>query len=346
MLRHFIVSFVVLLFVSCESNLKYHNFHSLVDLCDKTLDKKPALVFLGIDGCDMCDLFEMKVLSNPEVIDYINKRFTLYKLNVKKHPIFNKLGHLYSFPMFAIVDQSQIKSFLTPARNVQMFLLDLKNFDKRPLDYNIATFTKLDGDPSNIAESIRLTFNAVYHKEKGDLSDKRIMEILEKSVETSPYFYNRFLLAELYEKVDRGADAAQIYRDLSIELSPFDEHVYADDLPILLSRHYQVDISKYAKINFDEKVYDFGEIKKDQPVSHNFLFRNESDQPLLIFSIISSCGCTVADYPKYPILPNQVDTIAVTFNSKNIGTFNKSIFVLSNASEKRVVLNVKGRVSE
>lgn len=346
MLRYYVVSFVVLLFLSCESGLKYNNFHSLADACDKTLDKKPALVFFGIDGCDMCDLFEMKVLSNPEVIDYINERFTFYKLNVKKHPIFNKVGHLYSFPMFAIVDQSQIKSFLIPTRNVQLFLLALKNFDKRPLDYNISQFTHFDGDPKDIAESIRLTFSAVYHKEKGDLSDKGIMEILEKSVKKYPYFYNCFLLAELYEKMDRRADAADIYQDLSMKLSPFDELVYADELPVLLSRHYHVDINKCAKISFDEKVCDFGDIRKDEPVSHNFLFRNESDQPLLIFSIISSCGCTVADYPKYPILPDHVDTIAVTFNSKNIGTFNKFIFVLSNASEKRVILNVKGRVAE
>jgi len=59
----------------------------------------------------------------------------------------------------------------------------------------------------------------------------------------------------------------------------------------------------------------------------------------------ASCGCTVPDWPKDPILPGKTGVIKVTYNTAIIGVFNKSITVYSNAANNPVGLIIKGNVN-
>jgi hypothetical protein len=48
-----------------------------------------------------------------------------------------------------------------------------------------------------------------------------------------------------------------------------------------------------AAFAWDETVYDFGKIKLNEPVAHEFTFTNSGDEPLVIAAVKASCGCTV-----------------------------------------------------
>ncbi len=76
----------------------------------------------------------------------------------------------------------------------------------------------------------------------------------------------------------------------------------------------------------------------------NFTFTNTSMVPLLINSVSTSCGCTVADYPKEPVLPGKTAVISATFNAAAAGPFQKSVLVSTNATEGRSTLILKGEV--
>ncbi|RMD70369.1 MAG: DUF1573 domain-containing protein [Bacteroidetes bacterium] len=76
-----------------------------------------------------------------------------------------------------------------------------------------------------------------------------------------------------------------------------------------------VDTFNVAKIEFEEEIYDFGEVNEGDVVTHVFRFRNTGRQPLIISDARSTCGCTVPEWPKEPIPPGGEGEIVVRFNT-------------------------------
>lgn len=97
-------------------------------------------------------------------------------------------------------------------------------------------------------------------------------------------------------------------------------------------------------ITFEKKTHDFGNVKKGQPVTFEFVFTNTGKQPLLLSEPRSSCGCTVPSWPKEPIMPGQKKSISITFDAEKEGEFSKQVTVLSNAENSPEVLVIKGIV--
>ena len=95
-----------------------------------------------------------------------------------------------------------------------------------------------------------------------------------------------------------------------------------------------------------KETHDFGEIKEiDGPVSCKFEFENTGTQPIIIETIIPSCGCTSPVFSKQPIPPGKKGFIDVVYNPANKGgRFRQQIVVQSNASEPRKAFFVTGTV--
>lgn len=101
-----------------------------------------------------------------------------------------------------------------------------------------------------------------------------------------------------------------------------------------------------AAFKWENTTFDFGKIKHNVPVSHKFTFTNNGDAPLVISSVQASCGCTVTEYSKDPILPGAEGYVNATYNAASIGVFNKTVTVNANTSEGTVQLSIKGVVTE
>ena len=93
----------------------------------------------------------------------------------------------------------------------------------------------------------------------------------------------------------------------------------------------------------DGKFYNFGVQKELKLLTHNFVFENHGDGPLVIDYIETHCSCTQARYPKHPVMPGETDTISVTYEHGvyKSGSFNKSCVIHSNA-EYTLELTVAG----
>lgn len=100
---------------------------------------------------------------------------------------------------------------------------------------------------------------------------------------------------------------------------------------------------KDAVFSWQQTVHDFGKIKKNVPVSYKFSFKNSGNSPLVIASVSASCGCTVTEYSKEPVLPGGEGFVLATYNAANSGAFNKTVTVNAN-TENPVVLVIKGIV--
>jgi len=91
---------------------------------------------------------------------------------------------------------------------------------------------------------------------------------------------------------------------------------------------------KKALGKFKETSWDFGKIRQNDVVFHEFVFVNEGNAPLVIERIATSCGCTAALASEDTIGPGKSGKVKVTFDSRGYsGKIVKYIFVESNDAD-------------
>ena len=88
-----------------------------------------------------------------------------------------------------------------------------------------------------------------------------------------------------------------------------------------------VELVDGPKISFTNTLHDFGSNAQGTPVTHQFVFKNVGNEPLVLQNVKASCGCTTPFWPKEPILPGQESKIDVKYNMARAGNFTKSITV-------------------
>lgn len=102
-----------------------------------------------------------------------------------------------------------------------------------------------------------------------------------------------------------------------------------------------------AYIDLLNNHFDFGEInsKKIPNITIDVKFTNIGQAPLLILKSDVSCGCLSVDYPKEPIMPNQTGKLIIHADLRaQHGTFNKTVFIKSNALNDVTLIRILGSV--
>ncbi len=99
------------------------------------------------------------------------------------------------------------------------------------------------------------------------------------------------------------------------------------------------------EITFENLEHDYGTITQGANGDCVFKFKNTGNEPLILSDVRKSCGCTTPTWSKEPILPGQEGVINVGYNTNNVGTFSKTITVISNATNATVTLIIKGTVN-
>ncbi len=99
-----------------------------------------------------------------------------------------------------------------------------------------------------------------------------------------------------------------------------------------------------ATIEFVEEVLDYGTIEHKSDGVRYFEFKNTGTEPLIISNCKGSCGCTVPQCPKEPILPGETGKIKVKYDTKRTGAFTKNVTVTSNAVTPSKTVKIKGNV--
>ena len=98
-----------------------------------------------------------------------------------------------------------------------------------------------------------------------------------------------------------------------------------------------------AKIELKEKSFNFGTLYTRQKyATHDFLFSNAGDEPLIIKDVRGRCGCTEADWTKHPIPPGDTGHITVLYKTWNTGHFEKEMRIYSNSPKSSI--QIKGTV--
>ena len=102
------------------------------------------------------------------------------------------------------------------------------------------------------------------------------------------------------------------------------------------------------EIQFEKMVHDYGQLVQGVNVEAEFKFKNIGSEPLILFTIQTSCGCVTApSWPREPIMPGQEGVIKVNYNTNTsaLGPIGSVVTVQSNAKTARVALRLTGNVS-
>ena len=99
---------------------------------------------------------------------------------------------------------------------------------------------------------------------------------------------------------------------------------------------------------FDKTVHDFGDVSvTDGPLTCTFTLTNKGKDPISIYEVVSSCGCTDVQWTKGTLGKGESGTISATYkNADGPIAFDKTLTVYISGLKKPVVLRLRGVVHE
>lgn len=99
-----------------------------------------------------------------------------------------------------------------------------------------------------------------------------------------------------------------------------------------------------TEVGLDKAEIDFGTFPMNEVKEGKFLLTNTGKNLLVVYDVITSCGCTKAEYSKNPVRPGEALELTVRYEADEVGIFNKSLTIYSNALGSPHKLWVKGQV--
>lgn len=99
-----------------------------------------------------------------------------------------------------------------------------------------------------------------------------------------------------------------------------------------------------GSLSIKNKSVNIGSIVEGKTISINFEIKNISNKSVNIFSVSTTCGCTIVKYPKKVDAKKHI-FINATFNSKGfIGPVKKELVLITDDSLKYYKMEIIGRV--
>ena len=91
---------------------------------------------------------------------------------------------------------------------------------------------------------------------------------------------------------------------------------------------------------------DFGSFHWNEQKDTVVTLSNKGKKPLVIHDIVTSCGCTVADYDKRPAQPGESVKVKISFKADYPERFNKTVGIYCNTKESPYVVRVMGEAKK
>ncbi len=101
-----------------------------------------------------------------------------------------------------------------------------------------------------------------------------------------------------------------------------------------------------AKLEFELKNYEYGQIVLYSDANRSFEFTNTGNEALIISRISTGDGGSMCTYPREPIAPGGKGIIKFHYDTKRIGPFTKTITVQYNGRQydSKNIIRIKGEV--
>ena len=97
-------------------------------------------------------------------------------------------------------------------------------------------------------------------------------------------------------------------------------------------------------VSLSETEKNFGNMPLNEKREHLFKLVNTGNKPLVVYDVVTSCGCTKAEYSKEPVRPGETLELKVIYNAEDKGYFRKSLRVYCNVEEAPLKFSISGAV--
>lgn len=107
--------------------------------------------------------------------------------------------------------------------------------------------------------------------------------------------------------------------------------------------------TKSVGVIFDKTMYDFGSVVcENKTHSCAFAVENQTDKPLVILSVNTSCSCLKATYSRRPMKIGQKSEITITLDAAKMeeGVFRRVIELQTNAGVFHVMVKGTAKIRE
>jgi Protein of unknown function (DUF1573) len=98
-----------------------------------------------------------------------------------------------------------------------------------------------------------------------------------------------------------------------------------------------------TEVIFSDKIIDLGTIKIGQKKKAIFNIKNVGSNDLYIKEVTPDCHCTIPEWNKKSIPPNESTDITVVVNKDYEGIFQQVVSIECNSRESKHLLVVRGR---
>lgn len=107
-------------------------------------------------------------------------------------------------------------------------------------------------------------------------------------------------------------------------------------------------VENQPDIFFEDPIYNFGKVYKNEEVEHFFMFENRGTKDLIIEDIKASCGCIISEATTPKVLPGMSEGIIVILRGvPDTGAISKNIKIYSNDPDTPVYsLKLLGEIVE
>ena len=121
---------------------------------------------------------------------------------------------------------------------------------------------------------------------------------------------------------------------------------YIVALLLILATHAAKAEGGRSALRFDAATFDYGHVREDGgAVRSTFRATNTSDQVIEVVQVVTSCGCTSAEYRRGPVEPGGEFTMHILFDPFNRpGRIDKYIYVYTSDSSEVINLKIIGNV--
>ncbi|HVP91984.1 MAG TPA: DUF1573 domain-containing protein [Terriglobales bacterium] len=89
-----------------------------------------------------------------------------------------------------------------------------------------------------------------------------------------------------------------------------------------------------ARAAFKETAHDFGKVKQGEVLTHEFEFRNDGTDALVVERVETTCGCTAALVSEKEVKPGKAGKIKVTMDTHGYaGRMTRYVYLVSNDTQ-------------
>lgn len=108
---------------------------------------------------------------------------------------------------------------------------------------------------------------------------------------------------------------------------------------VALAQKKPDDVAKFAT-----EVINMGKLPQNVPTQVTFRLTNISKEPLIIEDAKPTCGCTIGNYTKEPIMPGKQGVITATYSAASLNSFEKQLNVKFAGVNEMKMITIKGEV--